>query len=192
MSYCSYFECKTDICLPIMHTTQEYFFRKIIREKEIELNKCDVLKEELIFFFYGRPAYRIQKKDDNYYLHSSPCVLIVKPITLKNIRNIFPFDSGAYSLYQKHNLIRRDINLKEYHLGNDLKIIDDHIDKYWKSIKDYVLQNRKEIRDEIFQKDDGTDHYIKIEMYYNMLKELITVNEIDDRRSTIEISINEK
>jgi len=97
--------------LPLCHTTTEGFFLNIYDSKTIKAEKqCPVYNEFLVYFFYGKPSYLVEKELENY-TDDPPITLIYNVNDLKNhkIKRIVPFDSGGFSRYK----IKRG-----YDLGN--------------------------------------------------------------------------
>lgn len=77
------------------HTTSAYFFREMVESGECRLRPCKFFHEDLLYFFYGRPAYRL---DDEPMAKaaSQPVVLLFHPDLVDTGKRLFPFDSGAF------------------------------------------------------------------------------------------------
>lgn len=85
--------------LPLMHTTDAYRFRDIIRNGKLEPSQCNVFKGEcLTYLFYGRPAYKLNTdgKATSQSMRFPVCFL-VKNSYVKIAKRVFPFDSGAFA-----------------------------------------------------------------------------------------------
>ena len=66
--------------MPLTHVCQEYFFREILATKQLKPSSCQVFSEELLYFFYGKPAYT--PKTDGVAVDASglaPVCLVCKP-----------------------------------------------------------------------------------------------------------------
>lgn len=82
--------------LPLFHICDIPGFRGIQQDQQLKTFKCTVFQKELLYFFYGRPSYRIKG-------HSVPTsnpaylpvcfVLDFQKIGLP--QHVYPFDSGA-------------------------------------------------------------------------------------------------
>lgn len=83
--------------LPLIHTSRCEFLPGFTAEHTIEARHCDVFEENLIYLFYGRPAYRSQQ--GNGYGEAiclCPICFVFKPNTVSQaVHRIFPCDSGA-------------------------------------------------------------------------------------------------
>lgn len=84
--------------LPLVHTTDAYFFEDILDEQEITPQPCPVFTgEALTYLFYGRPAFRPNLHAEPTSLkHYFPVCLIFKPEWSPTLRRVFPFDTGAF------------------------------------------------------------------------------------------------
>lgn len=90
--------------LPLMHTTDGFSFKKILKSSALSPVRCPLFRERLLYLFYGCPAYR----PNPHSLPTSvpgylPVCLIFAP-KCASIKRIYPFDSGAFSkgLYRRH------------------------------------------------------------------------------------------
>ena len=79
-----------------MHTTSAYRSKGILRAGALEPQPCDVFKgENLTYFFYGRPSYKRESKNQISKYWELPVVFIMNYSSVK-IRRIYPFDTGAF------------------------------------------------------------------------------------------------
>jgi hypothetical protein len=97
--------------LPLVHITRAYTFDDIVRGDMLDPTHCDVFNESLIYFFYGRPAYRAKDGNNARLEFEWPIVLVFDPEKIVAIKRIFPFDTGAFTLkmyeefFDKHAII---------------------------------------------------------------------------------------
>jgi hypothetical protein len=85
--------------LPLIHTSRCEFLNAFATSHTIEPHQCDVFNEDLIYLFYGRPAYR-SRQGSQYGdpIALCPLCFVFKPRTIsRSIHRIFPCDSGAVS-----------------------------------------------------------------------------------------------
>lgn len=84
--------------LPLVHTTRAYHLRKLAAVDKIEARPCDVFAgENLSYFFVGRPAYKYRSDDSEAEYWELPCCFIFEFGSVRNVKRIFPFDSGAFA-----------------------------------------------------------------------------------------------
>jgi hypothetical protein len=84
--------------LPLVHTTRCEILPYIVASHELRsLTECDVFHEHLLYFFYGRPAYR--HKDGGKpsgKLDLCPVCFVFKPHTIGSAaKRVFACDSGG-------------------------------------------------------------------------------------------------
>src|SRR5258706_981135 len=81
--------------LPLVHTTESYYLKKILKTGYIEARPCNVFTgEKLAYFFVGRAAYKRELSQEAEYWELPSC--IVRSFTTHGVKRIFPFDSGAF------------------------------------------------------------------------------------------------
>lgn len=91
--------------MPLMHTTDLYRFRDILRTKKLQPKECSVFGEKLLYFFYGRPAYKPNQSVENTsQLSYRPICFVLKPQSLLSVKRAYPFDSGAFhaKMFEQH------------------------------------------------------------------------------------------
>lgn len=84
--------------LPLVHTTRGKALSQIIANHELRSeNSCDVFNEHLIYFFYGRPAYRlVGGNKPGSGIELCPICFVFKPHTIGySTKRVFACDSGA-------------------------------------------------------------------------------------------------
>lgn len=83
--------------LPLVHTSRAEFLNSFKNTHALEPSHCAVFQENLIYLFYGRPAYR--SANGNRYGESialCPICFVFKPNALSQfVHRLFPCDSGA-------------------------------------------------------------------------------------------------
>jgi hypothetical protein len=83
--------------LPMVHTTEYFRLAAIQATSTLQASPCKVFKEPLLYFFYGRPAYRdasqiTPARDVGFY----PICFVFRPdIISKKAKRLYPFDTGA-------------------------------------------------------------------------------------------------
>jgi len=173
-----------DELLPLVHTTVYQDFKKgtfpainILEQKKLEKR---FNKEHLLYFFYGRPAFRFKDEME------IPVVFIIEPI-LKDINKVYPFDSGAFNnLYIDNYRLDSRTPISDYELLNNFLAIRQYINAIFGSNHNYYYGKRK-IDDKL---PDSVKQCRKINQDLNNLLNLIVEKKqdgIDDRRKTVEI-----
>ncbi|CDZ59612.1 hypothetical protein [Neorhizobium galegae] len=168
--------------LPLIHTTSTNGFRHILRDKAIKAHKeCPVFKEWLVYFFYGRPAYKIsvdeatQRVTDEYL----PVAFITRPDAVSNIKRIFPFDSGAFDNAAYGGVHHRSSTLADYELAPALKSARRVVRAFFNTNQNYVLGEPQQRRVNAFDNPE-------VNAYLTLIDGTTDLS-IDDRRYSIEI-----
>lgn len=98
--------------LPLVHTTRCEILPYIVASHELGSGTpCDVFHEHLIYFFYGRPAYRhALGSEPSGNLDLCPVCFIFKPHTIgSSAKRVFACDSGGvHHGYFKDHLLPPD------------------------------------------------------------------------------------
>jgi hypothetical protein len=84
--------------LPLVHTTRCEILPHILKSDELRsVTECDVFHEHLLYFFYGRPAYRhTLGGEPSGNLDLCPVCFVFKPHTIGSAaKRVFACDSGA-------------------------------------------------------------------------------------------------
>jgi len=84
--------------LPLVHTTRCETLAFIVKSHELRSpNPCDVFGEHLLYFFYGRPAYRYKGgADASADVDLYPVCFVFKPNTISaKVKRIYACDSGG-------------------------------------------------------------------------------------------------
>lgn len=86
--------------LPLVHTTRCEALTDIMASNELRsMVECDVFHEHLLYFFYGRPAYRTPKGGTpTGDVDLCPVCFVFKQHTIgSKAKRVFPCDTGALS-----------------------------------------------------------------------------------------------
>jgi len=164
-----------------------------LKRKILEKSKCDKFGENLLYFYYGRPAYRLKDKDDKKDIKDQvilPVVFIFKPIPDGNFKRVYPFDSGAYNMYvNNYGLDNNPLNPKipkpGYKIDNSLLAIRHYVKAIFGSNKNYYYGKY----------EDGNNLHPSVKQHSKKntdLQSLLNLiaekkNYVDDRRKTVEI-----
>lgn len=84
--------------MPLLHSTSFQSFLGIVQSHVLSPTLCPVFQdEELLYLFYGRPAYRVSTTVTSQgQLRHLPVCFILSPESIKAAKRIYPFDSGAF------------------------------------------------------------------------------------------------
>ena len=82
--------------LPMVHSTPAYFLKNIRDSGAISPQKCEVFGGKLSYFFFARPAYKLQGDDNQAAEWELPACFIFDYRAIPKPKRVFPFDSGAF------------------------------------------------------------------------------------------------
>jgi hypothetical protein len=102
--------------LPYTHVTDAYAFRDVIGSGELRPTPCRVFEEDLLYLFYGRPAYRAAQQEESNGIDAYWPVCFVLDGAKVSPTRCFPFDSGAfqrgmYADHVYHRMIKEDFEV---------------------------------------------------------------------------------
>jgi hypothetical protein len=169
--------------LPMVHTTEYFRLASIKTGSILQLTACDVFNEPLLYFFYGRPAYRDASqthpvRDIGFY----PICFVFRPGTIcKKVKRLYPFDTGAAhaGLYEPE--IARANALADYSVVTAIENARKIVSGFFETEEQYLSNKPKSGLHFSSSESDAQSYY-----------ELITGGgdaDCDDRRSAVEIQI---
>lgn len=164
--------------LPLMHNMPETSFISMMEEdREIHKSHCNILNEELTYYFYGKPSYIINTHNDgdcgDFY---APVCLILNPKKI-DLYKVFPFDSGGYVSDKMSANKFSQFGLAEFELENTMKSVDSYVHTFFESNESYYKgQSRKDLK------------IMPNEKIIKCLLNILESNRDDERNRTIEIS----
>lgn len=166
--------------MPLMHTTDALSFEGVTATRNLETKECEFYKEPLLYFFYGRPAYRPNFKIQPTSLSLfRPVSIILKPHAVNSISRVVPLDTGALhrGLYvrQLAGMVRPEAFEIEGGLLGAARLVR----AVFGSNKDYYLGRPQPAPSRIASNPIA-------EAFFSIISDS-GQSEVDDRRSTIEI-----
>lgn len=131
--------------LPFCHTTPEDKLDSIIKSG-LTTKKCDVYNEDLLYFFYGKSSYVVDKNHIVSINRKKPVGFVYLYDELKKhikIRRLLPFDSGGFKYYGFGTGVDKEIftiygSHHENQIGNIIQLIYGSNKQY---IEDEISKN---------------------------------------------------
>ena len=171
--------------LPLIHTTESYYLKKIIQSGKIDARPCNVfVGEKLSYFFVGRAAYKRDLHQEAEYWELRACLVL--KFSIDGIKRIFPFDSGAFNTDRYPPFINM-MEMNEFEIGGDREATHKIIGTFFTSSRNYYRLNaRPKDQFEAMFDIDVLDEEIKA------LHRLIQIKDakFDDRRFAVEIQFD--
>lgn len=171
--------------LPLVHTTRCEVLPHIVSGNELlAVNPCDVFHEHLLYFFYGRPAYRhTLGGEPSGTLDLCPVCFVFKPYTIGGAaKRIYACDSGGiHNGFFEHHLHPADRD--EMQLNTTIESAQKLIPLVFGDNKNYFLGQAKATCPPAF--DPGTP----AARFHALLTDTGKIAG-DDRRSAIEVQMD--
>lgn len=168
--------------LPLVHTTDSYYLKKIVETGTVKAQRCNVFRgENLSYFFVGRAAYKRDLQQEAEYWELPTC--LVFSFFIDGVKRIFPFDSGAFNSKRYPNFVNM-MDLNEFVVQDDKEAPHKLIGTFFGSTRSYYrLASRPKEQFESMFDLDVLDEEMKA------LHRLIQHKDkkFDDRRFAIEM-----
>lgn len=169
--------------LPLAHTTDAWRFRFLLQQPVLRTERCLVYEEDLLYFFYGKPAYRPHYGVDPTTLPAYlPVSFVLAPMIAPQPIRIMPFDSGAMSTGQFGSFFHPGMQRGDFDLGSRLENADRLIGFFFGTAQAYYVGTAKKgaiIPPLQFE----AIHYFSLITYD-------AISTFDERRSAIEVQFN--
>jgi hypothetical protein len=162
-------------------------FRSIRLSDILEPQECDVFRgESLLYFFYGRPAYRIHRDvGPTTAKHYAPICIIMNGTFSPTAKRILPFDSGAYQGGLLHPPMHDDVPTDAYELAVGSDAPQKLIRIFYGSFRNYY--DRRPLADVL---DESTAwQNLSVDAYYQLISRRSN-SRSDDRASAVEIQVD--
>jgi hypothetical protein len=133
--------------LPLVHSTDVYRFRNALDDGELQPRACTVfVGEPLLYFFYGRPSYRVSSDQDAASLdHYLPVCLLFRSGSITPIKRVFPFDSGGFAKALYADAMHVDMKLEDFLLESDPETPGRVISLFFESVEQYLRARAAEM-----------------------------------------------
>lgn len=175
--------------LPLVHVTAMGIGRNIIFSGQLLAKKCKVFNRPLLYFFLGRPAYRIKdEREGSRQISRYPCVFVVDPSRVDPV-HVYPFDTGAakqgfYSNADPH------LGIKDYALEGTMDSALKQLAFAFENVEDYFEGRiRPNLSSGVPPFDQSTLSYAAIANQAN--RGVNNPEDYDDRASAIEIATDQ-
>lgn len=167
--------------LPFFHTCEAIYLQSILDSGELQPRYCGVYGEELLYLFYGKPAYKSADPANSRFNYMMPVIFVVNNEAVKTIKRAVAFDSGAFNHYTDHYL-HKSMKKEEFYLTPEKGTLNKMID-YFFSGNDGHFEG-------IAKKNlDYDPVHFQLEGYHSILNS-DHKTDVDDRKATIEIQVD--
>jgi hypothetical protein len=126
------------LLLPLVHTISAYRFADLCDSDNIEPRHCKHFGEDLVYLFYGRPAYRTEKAEFTDLSFNWPVVFILDNAEVSGISSIYPFDSGAFFLRLYARFFSQDSEIQDFRVSGELGNAGKIVSAFYKNEFEYL------------------------------------------------------
>lgn len=165
------------------HSTDAFVLRDIMQTGNFVPQTCPVFGEDLLYFFYGRPAYRSTEENAIGCAAREPVVLIMAPTLADRGVRLYPFDSGAFQAGRYDKWMHKKMSLKSFELPPNLRAPERHVTAFFDSNEAYL--SALAIRPTPMPAGE-----LEVDCLANFLTEPVN-SPADDRRCAVELLIGE-
>jgi hypothetical protein len=140
-------ECDTSVTsrfklLPLIHTTNSQSFWRMtdIATYGIKKQKCKLYKIELVYFFYGIPAY-VEKKAQRVPIDKElPVSILLKSESemISHAKSLFPFDTGYF--FNERKYTKTQLELFRVNSIN-IEKLNKFVYLFFENIYNYLIAN---------------------------------------------------
>lgn len=179
-----------DGALPLTHITRAYTFDDMLDGDGIEPQYCEVLKEDLVYLFYGRPAYRARDGNNARLEFEWPIVLIFNPDKVEKIKCVFPFDTGAFVLNVYKDFFDKSSKLEDFSLPPSLESARRVVGTYYQDNREYYSgYSRKNVN--IPHRQYEAEGVLELASLPGVQDTESAANRRDERSAAIEVQTDE-
>ncbi len=165
------------------HTTDAYRLRTIIEQGHLTPQRCNVFKEDLLYLFYGRPAFRREEDKTLRQGAKAPVVIVFSPNLISKGVRLFPFDSGAFK-DRYTDWMHASMQLDHFELKCSIDVPQRHVAAFFRTNTEYMRLNSTAPKTPYVGE-------FEVEAIVNMLADS-SATSADDRRLAVELQVGEK
>lgn len=166
--------------LPFFHSCDAIYLQAILTSGELKPRPCKVYGEDLLYLFYGKPAYKSGELTNSTLNHMMPLCFIINNNAVTTIKRIIPFDSGAFDGYSDH--LHKSMTREEFQLTPSKEAINKTVDYFFAGNDLYFngVAKKEIIFDPI---------HFQIESYHSIITNGSKSN-VDDRKASLEVQLD--
>ncbi|SCX32769.1 hypothetical protein DSM25558_5521 [Agrobacterium sp. DSM 25558] len=124
--------------LPLVHISDGYNIEDILTPKALKATPCKIFGRDILYMFYGKPAYRTKHAGSNFLSCHLPCEFIFRPeIISNNIKAVYPFDTGAFQNQMYSAFFHPKSQVADFALPPSLSSVTQLVQKFYRSNEEY-------------------------------------------------------
>ena len=124
--------------MPLVHVCDCFTFRKIFACGAILPTNCKVFNQDLAYYFYGRPSYRVGGSDiTSNAMSMFPICFIIDSEQVAAINNAYPFDTGAFKAGIFSRYVHPKADVTDYKLVNSFEFLKKFVGYFYGNNRNY-------------------------------------------------------
>jgi hypothetical protein len=166
--------------MPLTHVTDVYEFREIAEAESLSPKRCDVFLKDVLYFFYGRPAYRKNiDAPSSSIIDYFPVCFVFGPSTIVPNSKYFALDTGAFAGGMMRKFFHSGMAKEDFELGSNTSSAQ-------KLVKHFFDTNSHYFKNEARSGVAIPTLELEVQAYYRLIA-AGAAEDFDDRVSAIEI-----
>ncbi|MBO9695929.1 MAG: hypothetical protein J7499_07005 [Sphingopyxis sp.] len=172
----------TSAHLDLIHCTTVGQGIEVFDRGQLVPTPCAEYGADLLYLFYGRPAYKAAAGiDASAILDLAPIAFVLDPSLLASVVRVLPFDSGGFSRYGP--LLGLGLTRPDFELSNDPDAPMRLVGAFYQSNRSYFDQDPATSEEDI-------PISVRTARAYARLIADKAIRNVDDRASTIELQFS--
>jgi hypothetical protein len=110
----------------------------MIEHGTIKPQRCTVFNEDLIYAFYGRPAYRSRYDDSIGLVARAPVIVVLSPDLVVSGTRLYPFDTGAYAAGRYQRWLHSNTVVDDFAQPATSEAARLHVSAFFQSYENYL------------------------------------------------------
>lgn len=169
--------------MPLTHVTKGIHAEDIIRAGQVGTAECKVFNEQLAYFFYGRPAYRVGGDGAVKVEAACPYCFVFDAALIHTAKAIHAFDTGAFVKRLYTHVMMEEMNIEDFSLQRDVTRPNRIVAAAFATMSNYLDGDITKVT----SADDGAEPWEFHARSYLHLLASPGRNEPDDRICSIEV-----
>lgn len=127
--------------LPAVHTTNVTSFSEIIERDSIKLTLCKYYKKDLLYFFYGKPSYKVTGRSNTAtrILGDAAITFVFDISTLPKFYKSFALDTGASFGSRYDRLLPKGLSIDDFVMGSDPAELASYVTRFFGGNQNYFV-----------------------------------------------------
>lgn len=173
----------------LIHITAAGAAREIVADQAIGVRRCSVFGRELVYFFLGRPAYRLRDGDQkSRHISMFPVAFVADATVLGPPHHVYPVDTGALMSGVFGERPDPHVFLEDYELAPDLADAHSHIHWAFGGLDEYL---QGDLRPALAGSLPAFDEVGNAFLHLASLGSRQTSNQPDMRASSVEVAYDQ-